>query len=186
MKEKEIIALCKERNPLGQRALVYQYSKILMGLAYRYTLSKESSKDILQDTFIHVFQKIDLYNAKKGAFLPWLKSVAIRMILMHMRKEKALLENQRKYVAHQERQSSYKLIDSNIVAKDLYKMVLRLPDLERLIFNMHAIEGYSHKEIAKEMDITASYSRTILTRARKSLQKLLAEGNFLKKSIYGK
>jgi DNA-directed RNA polymerase specialized sigma24 family protein len=72
LKEKEIIQFCKERNPLGQRALVYQYSKVLMGLAYRYTLSKESSKDILQDTFIHVFQKIDLYSAEKGAFLPWL------------------------------------------------------------------------------------------------------------------
>jgi RNA polymerase sigma factor (sigma-70 family) len=184
LKEKEIIQFCKERNPLGQRALVYQYSKVLMGLAYRYTLSKESSKDILQDTFIHVFQKIDLYSAEKGAFLPWLKSVAIRMILMHMRKEKALLENQQKYVAHQERHSSYELIDSNIVAKDLYKMVLRLPDLERLIFNMHAIEGYAHKEIAIAMGITESYSRTILTRARKSLQKLLSEGNFLKKGTY--
>ncbi|MFT5261843.1 MAG: RNA polymerase sigma factor (sigma-70 family) [Polaribacter sp.] len=101
-----------------------------------------------------------------------------------MRKEKALLENQQKYVAHQERHSSYELIDSNIVAKDLYKMVLRLPDLERLIFNMHAIEGYAHKEIAIAMGITESYSRTILTRARKSLQKLLSEGNFLKKGTY--
>lgn len=186
MTEREIIKYCKERHPKGQKALVYQYSEVLMGLAYRYTASYDTAKDLVQDTFIRVFEKIDVYDAERGDFSSWLKSIAIHIILMHLRKEKRLFENQQKYANHIQRHLHHELIDTDMETKELHRILLQLPDRQRVVFNLYAIEGYSHKEIATRLDITESYSRTIATRARKVLQQLLKEGDFHKANTYGK
>lgn len=180
MTEQEIILLCKKNDPRGQKELVYQHSQMLMGLAFRYTKSMDDSKDLVQDTFIHVFKNIKKYDVAKGNFLPWMKTVAVNIILMHLRKNRNLKLNKEGYQNYNDAQSSYKLINTNLEEQELFELILKLPDLNRLVFNLYAIEGYSHKEIARKLNIKESYSRTILTRARVQLKELYYSKNNIK------
>ena len=184
MTDLKIIQLCKEKNPLGQKELVHQYSNVLMAQAYRYTLSKEDAKDVLQETFIQVFDKINMYDASKGTLLPWLKAICVNKALMHLRKKKSIHTNREKYTIHQDGRSDYQLVNTSLETSDLYKMVLMLPEQQRLVFNLSAIEGYAHKEIAKELEITESHSRTVLTRARIQLKQIFEKRNTHKISYY--
>lgn len=164
--------------------MVHQYSEVLMALAFRYMLSRNDSKDVLQDTFIQVFEKIDSYDSSKGALLPWLKAICINTALIHLRKKKSIKTNREKYTIHQSDNVDCRIVNTSMEAEDLYKMVLLLPDQQRLIFNLSAIEGYSHKEIAKKLEITESHSRTVLSRARTQLKQIFEKRNSYKIRYY--
>lgn len=184
MTDLKIIQLCKERNPLGQKKLVHQYSPMLMAHAFRYTLSRDDSKDVLQDTFIQIFEKIDLYDPSKGAILPWLKSICVNQALMHLRKKKSIKTNREKYTIHQGENLDCRIVNTSMETEDLYKMVLMLPEQQRLVFNLSAMEGYSHREIAEKLEITESHSRTVLTRARTQLKQIFENRNSHKIRYY--
>jgi len=143
-----------------------------MGLIFRYNLSIDDSKDVLQDCFIQVFRKIEIYEPSKGKFKPWIKSIAIKIALMHLRKKRSLFNNNEAYSNHIERNTNYQLVDTSLEQQELYAMVLMLPEQQRIVFNLFAIEGFSHKEISQKLKIAESYSRTILTRARTTLKQV--------------
>ena len=155
-----------------------------MAHAFRYTLSRDDSKDVLQNTFIKVFDKIDLYDATKGALLPWLKLICVNEALMYLRKKKSIHSNREKYTVFQNQSLDCRIVNTNLEASDLYKMVLMLPQQQRLVFNLSAIEGYSHKEISRQLEITESHSRTVLTRARTQLKQIFEKRNSHKISYY--
>ena len=168
MKDKEIIKYCKQGDQRGFKALVEQYAPKLMGICIRYLQNEFEAKDALQETFIKIFQNIEKYETT-GNFSGWLRKIAINTSLIAIRKKRngfAYLENE-----GFENDWNYDAeIEIELNEKDILNMIHSLPEHYRVIFNLAVVEGYSHIEIAKLLNIAESTSRSKLTRARKKMQ----------------
>jgi len=130
------------------------------------------AEDILQDAFIKVFDNIGRFEFK-GSFEGWIRRIVINTALKNYSKksfkqEQIGLENQPELPLDPE-------IYSNLEEEELLRLINRLPDGYRLVFNLYAVEGYSHKEIADLLGIQESTSRSQLVKARKMLQGMIID-----------
>lgn len=172
LKETDLIKACKRQNAKAQRMLYDRYSPIMMGLCRRYVRGELESEDVMIKGFMKVFSKIDHFEGK-GSFEGWMKRIMINESLTYIRQNKAMYLETDIEVA--EREPDFDKISTELEAKDLLKMVNELPSGYRTIFNLYAIEGYSHKEIAKLLGINENTSKSQLSRARVQLQKKILE-----------
>jgi RNA polymerase sigma factor (sigma-70 family) len=172
LSEKEIILGCKKGDSKYQRALFDNYSAILLTICRRYFSDSGLAEDALQEGFIRIFKKIDQYKFE-GSFEGWLKRVVVNVCLRKIQKES------RKYnwadIESTVPAGSNPTIEAQIYEEELLALLNFLPDGYRTVFNMYALDGFSHKEIADNLGITDSTSRSQLVKARKMLQKLLKE-----------
>jgi RNA polymerase sigma-70 factor (ECF subfamily) len=126
------------------------------------------AQDVLQDTFVKIFAHIGNYKSE-GAFEGWLKKIAVNTCLDQLRKDKKLLTDvSLDDVSHKLAHQDYSA--EKLMADDLLKLVQALPDGYRTVFNLFAIEGYSHQEIAQQLSISESTSKTQYLRARAYLK----------------
>ncbi len=148
---------------------------MVMGMCMRYSSSEADAEDILQDTFITVFRKLDTFKGE-GALGGWIRRIAINTALMHYRKNKknklyAEIED-----AGIDLASNDNVFDA-ISAKHLMGLIQSLPSGYRMVFNLYGIEGYKHHEIAEKLGISEGTSKSQYSRARKMLiEKLELEG----------
>ncbi len=173
MDEQQLIAGCKSRNKLAQRELYEKYVRKMLAVCLRYVNDKETARDLMQDGFVRVFTAIDSYTGI-GAFEGWLRKIFVNGALEYLRrgdvlKESTVLENTAELI-----QPNSNAI-SDLSAEELMKLIHALPTGFRTVFNLFAIEGYSHKEISEMLGITESTSRSQFTRARQLLQKQIKE-----------
>jgi RNA polymerase sigma-70 factor (ECF subfamily) len=142
----------------------------MMGVCYRYVNDMETASDLLQDGFVKVFQSLDSYSGT-GSFEGWVRKIFVNCALEFLRKTDVLRNaadlDDRLELAHSDNSS----VISSMTAKELMDLVHELPPGFRTVFNLFAIEGYSHKEIGDMLNITESTSRSQFTRARQLLQK---------------
>lgn len=139
----------------------------------RYVGDKVQAEDILQEGFITLFTRLGSYKGE-GSFDGWARKIFVTTALMSLRKKDALkmseeLDTVRGMKADLPSQGQ------NIGYKELMKLVMELPAGFRTVFNMYAVEGYSHKEIGEMLGITETTSRTQLSRARTWLQNKIKE-----------
>jgi len=162
-----IIKGCVSGKKDAQEALYKKYSRKMFGLCLRYTKDYSAAEDVLQDGFIKVLTNISSYK-EKGSFEGWIRRIMINTALERYRKQFQM------YSIGDNEEVKGKFEYSNIIeeisAKDLLKLVQELPPAYKIVFNMYAIDGYSHKEIAKELSISIGTSKSNLSRARKILQ----------------
>lgn len=173
MDEQQLIAGCKSENRLAQRELYEKYTRRMLAVCLRYVNDMETARDLLQDGFVRVFTNIHSYTGS-GSFEGWLRKIFVNGALEYLRKSDVLrestdLENSAELV-----QPDSSAIE-NLSAAELMKVIQELPAGFRTVFNMFAIEGYSHKEISEILGITESTSRSQFTRARQLLQKRIKE-----------
>jgi len=173
MSETQLIESCKKGERLAQKALYETYSRKMMAVCLRYISDRETARDILQEGFVKVFTSMESYSGI-GSFEGWMRKVFVNCALEHLRKndvlrEAADLENTAELV----HPGSSAI--SDISAAELMKLVEELPYGFRTVFNLYAIEGFSHKEIGEMMNITESTSRSQFTRAKQLLQKRINE-----------
>ena len=172
MNEKELIADCLKGDQRAQKALYSQYRADLFGLCLRYAKNRDEAHDILQEGFVKIFGKLHLYQPICPV-IHWMKKVMVNSALEHIRKHKK--HQQSKYELNEQ------IIDSGFEVADvqnaaeLIELIQRLPEDYRLVFNLYAIEGYGHKEIAEMLDISESNSKVRLMRARNMLQNQLKQ-----------
>jgi len=137
----------------------------------RYVRDHDDAKDVLSDAFIKIFQNIGgLKYMMEGGLEAWLRKIVINQSLIFLRKRKLLKLHD---LGEHHHLVSPDLADIDLDAKDLYASILELPVGYRTIFNLFAVEGYSHKEIAEKLGITESASRSQMTRARSNLQAIV-------------
>jgi RNA polymerase sigma-70 factor (ECF subfamily) len=172
LKETDLINACKRQNARAQRMLYDRYSPIMMGLCRRYVRGEPEAEDVMIKGFMKVFTKIEMFQGK-GSFEGWIKRIMINESLTYIRQNKAMYLETDIEVA--EREPDYDKISTELEAKDLLKLVNELPSGYRTIFNLYAIEGYSHKEIAELLNISENTSKSQLSRARMQLQKKILE-----------
>ncbi|MBR5856166.1 MAG: sigma-70 family RNA polymerase sigma factor [Bacteroidales bacterium] len=145
----------------------------MYSLCIRYVGNRETAKDVLHDGFIILFSKLETYKGE-GSFEGWARRIFINAALMHLRKSDVLKYSEEYETAAQDMNVAPNALE-RLEAERLMKMVCAMPAGFRTVFNMYAIEGYSHQEIAKELNITEGGSRSQLSRARLWLQERLRE-----------
>lgn len=171
MTEEQLIDGCKARNPLSQRQLYEKYSRKMMGVCLRYTNNRDEAEDVLQDGFVKVFEKIGSFQSQ-GSFEGWLRRIFVNTSLDSIRKNK---ENN---LLADIDQVGYSLdsgtsVESDMNADELMKILNSIPAGYKVVFNMFVIEGYSHKEIAEELGVSESTSKTQFLRAKAYLMKIM-------------
>jgi len=149
----------------------------MFALCRRYIGKVDAAEDVLICGFTKVFQKIDQFKGE-GSFEGWIRRIMVNEALSHIRKNKSMyLEVEIEYA---EREPDFGLLAGQLEAEDLQKLIDKLPGGYKTVFNLYAIEGFSHKEIGDQLGISENTSKSQLSRARKHLQTMLVESeNYL-------
>lgn len=176
MTDEEMLKGCRANKEHAQKFLFNKYSRIMTGVCLRYADSYEEAQDIVQDGFIKVFKKIGMFSGK-GSLEGWVRRIMVNTSLDYLRS----IKNERFNVTIDD--VSFKLkedqkVESDLQAEDLLQMVQSLPTGYRTVFNMYAIEGFTHKEIGNALEISENTSKSQYSRARTLLQKKLEEINY--------
>lgn len=168
----KIIKGCQKGDGHSQEELYRLLAPGMYGLCLKYSGDKNEAKDIMQDGFIKVFQKIEQYEGK-GSFEGWVRRIMINTALERFRSRSIIYPLDEKMNNAQE-QDEPDIIDQ-LSAEDLLSLIQRLTPQYRMVFNLYAIEGFSHKEISNMMGISEGTSKSNLSRARNILQNKIKE-----------
>lgn len=171
--DSQLIDACKKGDRASQRILFDRLAPRMFPLCIRYVKDRSLAEDILQDGFVTLFTRIDTYKAD-GSFEGWARRIFVTTALMSLRKKDALKMSDELDTARGMKAETVSQMQ-NIGYKELMELVMTLPAGFRTVFNMYAIEGYSHKEIAQMLGITETTSRTQFSRARAWLQNKIKE-----------
>jgi len=144
----------------------------MLTVCRRYARHKGEAEDMLQDAFIKVFDKLEQFN-HNGSFEGWIRRIVVTTALKNI--QRGRFKNEQIGVEHLPEKSTEPVVFSQLNEEALLKIINELPYGYRMVFNLYAIEGFSHKEIAKELDIEASTSRSQLVKARNLLKIKVAE-----------
>lgn len=169
MSEEEIIEGCKKKHPKYQKQLYTIYAPKMLAVCKRYVNDMELAKDVLHDAFIKVFTRIDTYKGN-GSFGGWIQRVFVTTALEQLRKDKIFQSNISIDNQQELADGSYSSAISEMTAEELMTCISKLPTGYRTVFNLYAIEGYSHAEIAELLNIKESTSQSQLVKARKMLK----------------
>lgn len=169
--DENIIQGCRKGDRKAQKALFSKYKSMLFKICLRYAADRYQAEDFLQDGLIKIFSNLYQYKPT-AAFGAWIRTIMVNVCLQHLRKEKRMFKTQELNEQIDQYDASEALFTDDRT-EAVMKMVQRLPRGSRLVFNLYLMEGYSHKEVAKELGITASGSRAQLTRAKTMLRKML-------------
>ncbi len=172
MTEEELINGCIREEKSYQQRLYKTYAGKMLVVCMRYTRNRQEAEDVLQDGFIRVFDNIKKFSFN-GSFEGWIRRIMINCALRNFRKS-SYQKEQIGIAEDYDIPTNAKIYDK-LSEQELLKMIDELPDGYKMVFNLYAIEGYSHKEIADMMDINEGTSRSQLNKARKYLQKKLIE-----------
>jgi len=167
MQEKELIKECINGNRSAQHLLYKQYAGNMLGLCYRYTKSIEDAEDILQEGFIKVFTRLHQYR-QEGELGAWIRRIMVNTALSYLNKH-----NRYKRELRMEDIALHPVTSENpelhVDTKQLVEMVRELPVAYQTVFNLVAIEGYSHVEVAKLLNAKENTIRSQYSRARSLL-----------------
>ena len=169
----QLIDLCIKGDRASQKVLYNRLAPRMFPLCIRYIGNREMAEDVLQDGFITLFTKLRDYKGD-GSFDGWARKIFVNTALMSLRKKDALKMSE-DLEAIRGMKDDLPSQNQNIGYKELMKLVMELPPGFRTVFNMYAIEGYSHKEISDTLGISETTSRTQLSRARIWLQNKIKE-----------
>ena len=170
--EKKILAGCIKGRQSAQRELFDQYSRLLLGVCNRYVQSIEEAEDIMQEGFVKIFLNIKEFKGD-GPLLAWMRRIMINTAITHYHK-------MRKHRYHDDltEVSESKFEDkgwgeAEFTEEELFMVIQQMPNGYRQVFNLYAMEGYKHREIAEILKIDENTSKSQYSRARRWLQERL-------------
>lgn len=165
MNLKELVRLCKKQDRNAQEKLYRDFSEQLFVLCLKYSTDYEQAKDLLQDSFIKIFQNIGQYSGK-GAFEGWMSRIVINTAIKRSKNKGVHLSISGDFPED----DGEKLDDENLSLDFLIQIIQELPEAYRLVFNLYVMEGHSHREIAEMLGISEGTSKSNLARARIKLR----------------
>ncbi len=170
--EKEIIEGCCRNERKAQKALYERYASILLGVCIRYSGRRDEAEDILQDGLIKVYFNIKDF-AGKGSFINWMKKIMVNTAITHYHRNL-------KHHYHQDiediRETDIEgtsLDTAEFTREELLKVIKGLPHGYRMVFNLYAVEGFKHKEIARMLEVDVNTSKSQYSRAKSLIRKKL-------------
>ncbi|MEM7107711.1 MAG: sigma-70 family RNA polymerase sigma factor [Bacteroidota bacterium] len=163
--------MCKGQETRGERLLFKKFYPSMFKLCLRYMCDEYRAKEVVSNGFVKVFKNLESFEFRDGNGLnAWIKKIMINESLMYLRKYKKFERNVS--LEEVDENSALPQIDS-IDAELIHQAIRSLPTGYRTVLNMYIIEGFSHKEIGAELNISENASRSQLTHARQKLQKIL-------------
>ena len=163
----EMIAGCLRGKREAQHALYAKYSSKMLGICIRYLKDRDEAEDVMIHALMKVFEKLEQFKAE-GSFEGWMRRLVVNECLTYLRRNKSIF--MAVDIEKADREPNYQVLSDQLEENDLLSLVESLPDGYRTVFNLYAIEGYSHKEIAETMNISVNTSKSQLSRARTLLQ----------------
>lgn len=171
--EAQLIELCVKGESYAQKKLYDMYAARMYAVCIRYAKNRESAKDILQDGFVTLFEKIETYKGE-GSFEGWMRRIFVNTALMSLRKNDVLKHSEQiEEIPTGEISRANVNIIETIDMKIILDLISQMPVGFRTVFNLNVIEGYSHQEIAQALGITEGASRSQLSRGKIWLQERL-------------
>lgn len=176
--EIQLAKACIEGNERAQAQLYQIFGKQMMAVCIRYARDRDEAQDLFQDGFVKVFRKIDLYDGT-GPLGAWIRRTMVNNALDQIRKNKREAKQvdafKDEYLFNHEDQINPFQEDDNPIPdrEKLMDLVAKMPHGYRTVFNMYAVEEYSHKEIADALGITESTSKTQYRKAKAYMRNLI-------------
>ena len=158
MKKAEFWAKAYQRN-IGK----------MVGVCYRYVGDWQVAEDLAQDAFLHAIEKSDTYHAW-GSFEGWLRKIAVNEALMYLRNRPEMVEMEEKMAVADEPDDNSQELQVAFTQEELLEAISKLAVKQRTVFNLYAVEHYSHAKIAETLGISVANSKVLLSRARAELQ----------------
>ena len=170
--ENQLVTALKRNESRAQKVVYERYSGKMMAVCVRYIANRSDAEETMIDGFLRAFGRIGQFR-EEGSFEGWLRRIMVTESLMFLRRTKAW----RQEIALDEitTEPDYDWAEGSLEADDLLQLVGQLPNGYRTVFNLYAIEGYTHQEIAKELGISEGTSKSQLSRARLWLQTSLVK-----------
>jgi RNA polymerase sigma factor (sigma-70 family) len=182
---KKIIKGCLEGNRRDQELLYRRHAAKLYAVCLQYSGNDDEARDILQEGFIKIFENLVSYK-HEGSFEGWMRRITVNTALEKFRSKHNLYRVDDIDLIPEPDAEPDNEDYAGLEANDLLMIIRELPPKYRMVFNLYAIEGYSHKEIAKMVNISEGTSKSNLSRARVILQrKVWSYSGIKKKIVYG-
>ena len=169
--EKDLIEGCLKGDRVLQRNLFEQFAPLMLSVCRRYIKETDTAEEVMIGGFTKVFGKLNQFKSE-GSFEGWIRRIMVNESLTWIRKNKKMYLEVDLDEANKE--VDFELAHSTLEAEALMNLIQKLPQGYRTVFNLFAIEGYSHQEIADQLGINVNTSKSQLSRARAYLQKELA------------
>lgn len=161
MELNKLIKQCANNNRKAQKEIYQLFAGKLFSICLKYSKNKQEAQDNFQDGFITIFNKIGQFKFK-GSFEGWIKRIMVNTVLLKYRSRRVL-----NIVTEEIPDEVVVNVDDDEVSLDfLLNLIRELPERYRLVFNMYVLDGYSHKEISKMLQIAEGTSKSNLARAR--------------------
>lgn len=173
--EKILIKKASASNREAQQQLFELYSPKMLGVCRQYVKDLHHAEDLLLQGFLKVFLNLDKFEFK-GSFEGWIRRIIVNTCISYLRKKKPIQLTDEEYSFNDSATESLE----NTSVEDIQKLIDKLPDGYKMVFNLYAIEGYKHSEIAKKLGISESTSKSQLFKARKWLQTSYTKMNTIK------
>ena len=175
----QLIKSCAKKNREAREKLYYIYEKKLFKVCLKYCRSYEEAEDHLHDVFIEIFENIKKYRGK-GSFEGWMKRIVInKAIDKYKKKRMYALKDEKIQMFSEDVTITIKDLSASI--EDVMGLIRELPDQYRLVFNLYQLDGYSHKDIARMLNISEGTSKSNLHRAKIKLKEKVSNLNQIKK-----
>ncbi len=169
-------------NRKAQQHLYEQYSGKFLVICRRYIKDHDLSEDVMIESFMKIFEKLSQYESK-GSFEGWMKRIVVTQALLTLRKNQKLAMEVN--LEGQAESSLPQYEASHLEVEELMGMIHSLPIGYKTVFNLYAIEGYSHAEIGELLGISPATSKSQLSRARALLKDRISLLNQKERSING-
>lgn len=170
LSESHLIENCLSGDRKSQKAMYEHFSGKMFSICLRYSKNQMDAEDILQDGFVKLFNNLNRFRGE-GSFEGWVRRIFVNTAIEHIRRKNintSVGEGLENSVADK-RQNAL----DNLYEKDILKTTKTLSDGYRTVFNLYAVEGYSHKEIASQLGITESTSKSQFSRAKALLRTMM-------------
>lgn len=172
---REIVDGCIRGKRKFQKQLFERYYGKMMAICYRYAKDSDEAQDMVQNGFIKVFKKLDVYNFE-GSLEGWIRRIMVNTAIDQIRKNKRnpfLIEDEER-VQNIEEETPFSTEEdefySKLKAETAIKAISELSPAYRMVFNMYVIEGFTHKEIAEYLEISEGTSKSNLAKAKQKLR----------------
>ena len=167
MDEHKLVKDCLRGKPRAQRELYEYFSEKMLGVCYRYTRSMRDAEDVLQEGFVKVFHHLNQFK-HEGELGAWVRRIMVNTALNFLKRHRKYQEE----MFFTEEYLHPVVTDDPVIkmqAKEVADLIRQLPQGYQVIFNLHAVEGYSHVEIGEMLGISDGTSRSQYARARNLL-----------------
>jgi len=174
MEERQLIEGCTRGDSHARKTLYELHASAMMSVCQRYVCNLDTARDLMHDGFVKLFTKIHTYSGL-GSFNGWMRRIFVTTALEYLRRNRI-----RRYDAEQD-EPNMEEVDpeltpfEHLTADDLFACIARLPEKYRIVFNMHALEEYTHVEIAQILGIGENTVRSQYARAKQMLQRMVIE-----------